>query len=425
MKKHTIEGIVTKVTETEYVLLCKDGTFKNILRTEDDMPMIGERRTYSTKVNTIPIKLVSTIGMVAILFIAFLSNSMIQDQSETHYIAAIDINPSIEAHLDQNLNVLELSPLNTDGKQIVDTINFDDLDFYQVVELIVSESIANDYLTVEEKGRIETSIVKVANDTDPDIDNELKEVLQTQLERHNIVADVQVFNETKKLYEEAEHENISMNKYRHFQALREKGIVQDIQEVKEKSVKQLQEMNSEEDKKRSPADEVEHGKSVGEDHEPNSESKQDHTRSESNKKTNQPNKKPSIQDKEEPPNDKAIKEKDRKNKSNQKKPTPKNETKPITTPKKDNRPDEESGNDKDEKEEKEEQKKPEANNRQSNDTNPGKSETGMENKSKPEEKEENKEESATEKETPTGEENMQSRDENAKENPPSRDQSKP
>ncbi|MFZ3579837.1 anti-sigma-I factor RsgI family protein [Virgibacillus sp. DJP39] len=365
MKKHTIEGVVTKVTENEYVLLCDDGTFKNIRRTEHDVPMMGERMMCSAKTQPLPFKFVSTIAMVAILFIAFLSYGVLQNHSETHYIAATDINPSIEAHLDQDLNVIKLLALNTDGKQIVNSIELEGLDFYQVVNLIISESISKGFLTTEEKGRIETTIVKVTSDSDALSERDLTEVIQTQLQRQNIVADVLVFNEPKEFYDQAKRADVSMNKYRHFQSLREKGLVQNIHEVKEKSVKQLQDM-IEEDVKKVP-DEVEQGDSTEENAKLNSESRQNPPQTPKDQKGNQ-TEKLNLDDKQERSANKGAQQQDRNTKTSKDSPSPENEahSNPNPTEDKSSRAENESSRD----EELNQKPETEGNQTTSNDNNP-------------------------------------------------------
>ncbi|MPW24901.1 hypothetical protein GC105_03735 [Alkalibaculum sp. M08DMB] len=277
MKEYKIEGVVIKVTESEYVLFCDDGTFRNIPLTKDNIPMMGERKTYTASTRNLAFTALSTVA-VAILFIAFISYGVFQNHSKTHYIAAIDINPSIEAYLDEDLNVIKLSPLNTDGKQVVDSIDSDGMDFYQVVDLIVSQSILKGYLTTDEKGSIETTLVKVRNDSNLQWEIYLIEVIQTQLQRKSIDADVQVFNETKKFYDQSEGAGVSMNKYRHYQTLRNQGLVQDIEEVKEKSIRELLDMILE-GVKRVPV-EAEKGKdNSGENVKSNPESRQNQSQS--------------------------------------------------------------------------------------------------------------------------------------------------
>ncbi len=249
MKKYTIEGVVTKVTVSEYVLFCDDGTFRNIPLTGEDIPMLGERKTYTAKARNPRLKIVSTVAMVAVLLIAFLAYGEVQNHSKPNYIAVIDINPSIEVHLDEDLNVIKLLPLNSDGKQITDSIESEGMNFYQVVDLIVSQSISKGYLTKDEKGSIETTIVKMTKDSNHPLERNLKEAIETQLQRKNVVAKVKVFNETKEFYDQSGHAGVSMNKYRHYQTLHSQGLVQDIEEVKEKTIKQLQEMSDEDEKK--------------------------------------------------------------------------------------------------------------------------------------------------------------------------------
>ncbi|WP_156290366.1 anti-sigma-I factor RsgI family protein [Oceanobacillus salinisoli] len=409
MKKYTIEGIVTKVTESEYVLFCDDGTFRNIPLTKDDIPMMGERKTYTAKSRNLPLRIVSTVAMVAVLFIAFLAYGGIQNHSKTNYIAAIDINPSLEAHLDEDLNVIKLLPLNTDGKQIADSIESEGVDFYQVVDFIVSESVSKGYLSVNEKGRIETTIVKVTSDSNPPSERELKEVIQTQLQSKNIVADVQVFNETKEFYDQSERAGVSMNKYRHYQTLRDQGLVQDIKEVKEKSIKQLQDMIEEEDEKKVPV-KTEQGKGdSGENAKPNPELRQNQSQSTLNPKGDQTEHKPALDDKQEPSDNEGGQQKGKKpsNKSS----SPENEA--SSNQRSSDPPPTREENKANQKAETEDSQT------NSNDNTQQKNETSIESQPETETNAEKKDESASKGETIPEEENLDSNHNKANKNRPS------
>lgn len=246
MKKNSIEGVVVKVTQSYCVLLCEDGTFKNIPRNKKEVPKLGERLTYDHKpqFTLFQFKYISAMSMAAILFISFVTYGFIQKSSEPYYVVAIDINPSIELYLNRDLKVLTLSPLNEDGKKIVDLLEIEDADLYTMTEKIVT--VSKRYFNQHDKGLISTTIVNLKDLTAIHFESNLKETIENQLHNHQVIAEVKVFNETKEYYDQAQFMNLSVNKYRLYETLNKKGIVSGIKEIKEKSLWQLENMLVEE-----------------------------------------------------------------------------------------------------------------------------------------------------------------------------------
>lgn len=297
MKKNINEGVVVQVTENQYVLLCDDGTFKNIPLTKTDIPMIGDRKTYKAKKRNLAFGTVSTVAMIAILFITFLGYFGPEDEMKTQFIAAIDINPSIEVQLDSELQVVKLLSLNTDGQKIIESIDVEGKGFYQAVDQIISQTISAGYLKEDKDGSIEVTIANVTNQSEPPSKNKLTTIIQHQLERKNIVATVGVFNETKEFYEQSEQANISMNKYRHYQILREQGKVKNIEDVKEKSINQLENLMKKDEK--NPSVKLEENQNSQENKKSNKmsdQNKKQHSEGANGKKENKPNTKQNSSD---------------------------------------------------------------------------------------------------------------------------------
>ncbi|OIJ22397.1 hypothetical protein BKP45_07105 [Anaerobacillus alkalidiazotrophicus] len=246
MKKNSIEGVVVKVTQSYCVLLCDDGTFKNVPRNKKEVPKLGERLTYDQKpqFTLFQLKYISAMSMAAILFISLVTYGFIQKSSEPYYVVAIDINPSIELYLNKDLKVLTLSPLNEDGKKIVDLLEIEDADLYTMTEKIVT--VSKRYFHQHDKGLISTTIVNLKDLTTIHFENNLKETIENQLHNHQVIAEVKVFNETKEYYDQAQYMNVSVNKYRLYETLNDKGIVSGIKDIKEKSLWQLENMLVEE-----------------------------------------------------------------------------------------------------------------------------------------------------------------------------------
>ncbi|MBP3953055.1 anti-sigma factor domain-containing protein [Bacillus suaedae] len=241
MIKQRIEGVIIKVTDNQCVVLSDDGTFQNVPLENNEYPLIGERITYQKKTtSSFPFKM---MVLVASLFVtSLLTYSLFYNNHEPHYVAVIDINPSIEIFLDQDYRVLDVVPLNSDASKLMESIETEDSDLYTMVANIVTNSIAKGYLKEDENGILNASIIDLKNESEQPSVEHLSETINEQLLSNNISADVQVFSEGKDFYDQANSEDVSVNKYRMFQILKSKGIAEELVQVQGKSVKQLQEM---------------------------------------------------------------------------------------------------------------------------------------------------------------------------------------
>lgn len=241
MIKQRIEGVIIKVTDNQCVVLSDDGMFQNVPLENNEYPLIGERITYQKKTtSSFPFKM---MVLVASLFVtSVLTYSLFYNNHEPHYVAVIDINPSIEIFLDQDYRVLEVVPLNTDASKLIESIETEDSDLYTMVANIVTNSITQGYLKEDENGILNATIIDLKNESEQPSVEHLSETINEQLLSNNISADVQVFSEGKDFYDQANSEELSVNKYRMFQILKGKGIAEELVQVQGKSVKQLQEM---------------------------------------------------------------------------------------------------------------------------------------------------------------------------------------
>ncbi len=239
MSEKIIEGVVVKVTKDYCVLLCEDGTFKNVPRQKGEVPLLGNSFSYKeqkrTGVFATSLKGISVLAMAAVLFIAVLLSGVTKSQAEYAYVVAIDINPSIELHLDEDFEVVEVVPLNEDGEKIVALINVEG-DLYRITKSIISESINQGYLTSNEAGAVNTTIIDLENTKQMPSETQLQKVISEELVQHDIAATVEIFQESKDYYEIAKKENLSVNQFRKFQDMAANGFVEEKHVMEEKSI---------------------------------------------------------------------------------------------------------------------------------------------------------------------------------------------
>jgi len=243
------EGIVVKVTKNYIVLMCADGMFKNIRRSGTQIPLIGERFFYKEKeISPSWFKYAGIACIACVLVLAFFVFNMFQTVSpQPAYIVALDINPSLEVHADKDLKTIGLFALNKSGEKIVDGIDYKGKPLPEVVDLIIERSVRKDYLKKGEKGLIIVAVIPMEGDGRLK-GIEIKDTIDNSLIKHAALADVSIAYDKKETYEKARTLGLSVNKYKLYRMLKDKGIHFTVEEIKEKSIKDLMKLDSDQSK---------------------------------------------------------------------------------------------------------------------------------------------------------------------------------
>jgi hypothetical protein len=243
------EGIVVKVTKNYIVLMCADGMFKNIRRSETQIPLIGERFFYKEKeISPSWFKYAGIACIACVLVLVLFVFNMFQTVSpQPVYIVALDINPSLEVHTDKDLKTIGLFALNKSGEKIVDGIDYKGKPLPEVVDLIIERSVRKDYLKKGEKGLITVAVIPMEGDGRLK-GIEIKDTIDNSLVKHAALADVSIAYDKKETYEEARTLGLSVNKYKLYRMLKDKGIHFTVEEIKEKSIKDLMKLDSDQSK---------------------------------------------------------------------------------------------------------------------------------------------------------------------------------
>ncbi len=211
MRSNRFNGVVIKVTAHYITILCKDGNFKNMPRSKNEFPQLGDSYTISEKQFPKGEIIKKYLSLVAILFLTvmsyYISTFMTKDES---YLFAIDINPSIEIYTDADLNVTKVNSLNEDGQLVMDSIAYKYKQIDIVLEEIITAAVKGDYLK-SENAQVDVTVVSLTEKNDVDI-NKVKETIDQSLITNATTATVQVKNGSKELVEDAREANLSINK---------------------------------------------------------------------------------------------------------------------------------------------------------------------------------------------------------------------
>lgn len=242
MRTKNIDGIVIKVTQNNIVLLCENGTFKNVpLTLTDQVPMLGQHFSYAEK-RQLNLNLMKYLSIASVLVLTILAYTFIPlGNKDSAYIIAMDINPSIEITLDKNLIVQEISGLNSDGEDLIEYMQVPNQQLFDVTEKIIKTAKEKGYFQYKEDALVSITVISLNEDLKP-LEIDIEEELNQSFNDNNIVSGLVVSLGSKELYQEAKKLNVSVNKIVLYKELYAQGKVQSPQEVREKTILQLREM---------------------------------------------------------------------------------------------------------------------------------------------------------------------------------------
>ncbi|MDR5658851.1 anti-sigma factor domain-containing protein [Serpentinicella sp. ANB-PHB4] len=237
MKNNIINGTVIKVTKEYVVLMTDDGMFKNIQRSSSDpVPILGQQFYYTERrQNKLKWQKYVTVAAVFLLLI-FSATMMPFKHEDPVYIVAIDINPSIEIFVDDNLQVIKAKGLNDEGKEIIDLAYQDNL--LSFIEEIINQSVEKGFLHEYNQAVITTVAPEI--ESDELTLKEIEELINRSFENKALKAKVVTATASNNVYEAAKDANLSINHYRVYANLKRQGIVQDLDEIIGKNIFELE-----------------------------------------------------------------------------------------------------------------------------------------------------------------------------------------
>ncbi|MDW7676017.1 MAG: hypothetical protein SCK28_15935, partial [Bacillota bacterium] len=168
---------------------------------------------------------------------------------EPAYTITIDINPSLELWLDNDLNYLGHEALNEDGVLLMDMVKpGKGTPLILVAQQLVQAAKESQYLSETEENLVMTTLVKSTIDTEADLQAinralvQIESTLLLTLEAENVSADVAIRTTSKEEVAKAKSNNLSINKSFVLEELESRGITVDTEELRgEKIGKLLQE----------------------------------------------------------------------------------------------------------------------------------------------------------------------------------------
>jgi hypothetical protein len=251
------KGVVVEYDDDFVTLLTPDGQFLKANNKEGNyelgeeisfFPSMDEREEAVTRTTRAKKKSFSdyfnrriarvvALSTIAIIFFT-ISSLPFFNNDEVYAYMSIDINPSFEIGIDDQLTVISLEPLNEEAEKLIEKLpEWENKQFDDIVDAIVAASKSESYVY---PGK-EIVITTVINDEDKDVQTKLEEginEIRTTYENEEMV--VKTIESDTETREKALNQGISTGKYLKLQENANPAVDETIKDVKEPVEKQEQ-----------------------------------------------------------------------------------------------------------------------------------------------------------------------------------------
>lgn len=248
------KGLILELKQDEAIVLTSNGEFRSVKRSAEDQWQIGQevempipavRRSFFGKRSISSIAIATS---VLILFVAVLYFYPFGADQEAIAFVSVDINPSIEIGVDDELKAISLIGLNAEGEQLIHHLDrWRHLALSEVTFLVIQQAKEEGYLQDRQEVLVVTSFIEEEDETKytPYVDQaiqELEERFATEdsetVDRDEMVR-IHSLKASSQTREEAKQQGISAGKYSIYLGIKEFGIDLDLEQFKGMSISDL------------------------------------------------------------------------------------------------------------------------------------------------------------------------------------------
>lgn len=234
MQKET--GIVMKVDGPNAIVMTADRRFLKVpaqsgVRIGQEIEVnqqVSKHRAGWTKAGVLAASVVLMAGIWQL-------SANLQPVKASAYIA-VDINPSIELSVDKEKDVLQIIPLNDDGKKLIDHLDYKGKYFEQVIADLTGEAAKQGYIKPDGEILVTASdagsnVVDIA-----ELEKEAITTVQSALRQTGIDTNVGGVLVSSAIREQAKQLGVSPGKYALYLQAQERQIPITIEDLKKQSV---------------------------------------------------------------------------------------------------------------------------------------------------------------------------------------------
>ena len=195
-------------------VLTPNGEFLHVRR-QDQLYQVGQEINFSTKElekKVVPFSMPIKVALTACAFVlVFISIIPVYQANQVYAYMSIDVNPSIELGMNENLKIVELIPYNKDGEKIVNMLsNWKRKDIDEVTLAIMNEINKQGYTKKNHEVVVSTVFVKDQHKDNNKLQKEIK-VIEKEIAKENL--NVILVEASQKEREKAKEKGITTGIY--------------------------------------------------------------------------------------------------------------------------------------------------------------------------------------------------------------------
>jgi hypothetical protein len=200
--------MVIKIEGRSCLAVTPDGDFREVPLPKGVVTRLGQQITLDQKKKRLPY-LRLFMAAASFLIIVLAGQLYLGHAPQAVAYLTIDINPSIELAVSSDGKVVSSKSLNSDGERILSEIRLKGFDLDKAVGIIVSQAIADNYLTKADDNVILATLT-VNEDSDPLVDLEfVYRAIKSSMDSGGVVSEVIIDTVKPEMRQEAEESGIS------------------------------------------------------------------------------------------------------------------------------------------------------------------------------------------------------------------------
>jgi len=204
--------MILEVKKNSIIVMSENGDFEE-LPMPSKKPRVGKYIDINASSNKQK-SFIQKWMVAACVFLFFITASLVVPFifDKPAAVVALDINPSVEFHLNEQGIVKKSVALNSDGQEILNMIDIKGLPLEKSLDIFLNQCIFEKILSSEKDNLIFLSLIKIDDNAELPVTSDIEESISTVLQKASLEGDIVLENACTKDWREAQRNNISVNK---------------------------------------------------------------------------------------------------------------------------------------------------------------------------------------------------------------------
>lgn len=218
------KGMIVEVHKRHWIVLTSDGCFQKVPRS-DKRRDIGDMVSFPHQLTRKHLSFAAVAA--AFLILLWAANTIFLSPAPAYAYFSVDINPSLEFVIGRNQKIITATPLNDDGKKLLDTLKFKNKPLDQFLLDLASSAYEKGYLTNANRDILISAIYdpsKVDVQNAQAVDTALDTISQSISEMFEEGLTVSVIHGTLEDLQSAHSLHVSAGKYILMDTLKSEGV---------------------------------------------------------------------------------------------------------------------------------------------------------------------------------------------------------